>query len=120
MAVGAHLSRDADVEDVTCSDMYDLDNNSPYRNWLKTKNINYQHLDLIRRPEDKFIEKYDCIIFQETLEHIPHNPARILLNINQMLKDKGILIFSVPNFYSVRSIINLLKFSHPCKKRGIA
>jgi len=117
MAVGSHLSRDAGVEDVTCSDMYDLDNNSPYRNWLKTKNINYQHLDLIRKPEDKFIEKYDCIIFQETLEHIPHNPARILLNINQMLKDKGILIFSVPNFYSVRSIINLLKFSHPYVKK---
>ena len=34
-----------------------------------------------------------------------------------MLSDKGILIFSVPNFFSVRSIINLIKFSHPYVKK---
>tara|TARA_Y100001936_G_scaffold31661_1_gene29712 strand:+ start:17039 stop:17878 length:840 start_codon:yes stop_codon:yes gene_type:complete len=117
MAVGSHLARDAGVKNITCSDMYDLDTNSSYRNWLSTKNINYQHFDLTREPKDEFKKKYDCIIFQETLEHIPHNPARILLNVNQMLSDKGILIFSVPNFFSVRSIINLIKFSHPYVKK---
>ena len=117
MAVGSHLSRAAGIKNVTCSDIYHLDANSSYRNWLNTKNINYQHIDLTKEPKDEFIKKYDCIIFQETLEHIPYNPARILLNINQMLSDKGILIFSVPNFFSVRSIINLIKLSHPYVKK---
>jgi 2-polyprenyl-3-methyl-5-hydroxy-6-metoxy-1,4-benzoquinol methylase len=117
MAVGSHLAREAGIKEITCSDMYDLPDDSLYKKWLKSKNINYQHFDLTKKPQDEFIKKYDCIIFQETLEHIPHNPARILLNVNQMLNDGGVLIFSVPNFYSLRSIINLLKFSHPYVKK---
>ena len=117
MAVGSHLARDAGIKNVTCSDMYELATDSSYRKWLDRKKINYQHFDLTKEPKGEFIKKYDCIIFQETLEHIPYNPARILLNVNQMLSDKGILIFSVPNFFSVRSIINLMKFSHPYVKK---
>ena len=57
------------------------------------------------------------LYFKKLWNIFHHNPARILLNVNQMLSDKGILIFSVPNFFSVRSIINLMKFSHPYVKK---
>tara|TARA_B100001113_G_C20985446_1_gene568042 strand:- start:27 stop:866 length:840 start_codon:yes stop_codon:yes gene_type:complete len=117
MAVGSHLAKEAGVSDITCSDIYDLAEDSLYKKWLLKKDISYQNFDLTKKPRDEFIKKYDCIVFQETLEHIPHNPARVLLNVNQMLKDDGILIFSVPNFYSLRSIINLIKFSHPYVKK---
>tara|TARA_E500000178_G_scaffold198137_1_gene196143 strand:+ start:1526 stop:2368 length:843 start_codon:yes stop_codon:yes gene_type:complete len=117
MSVGCHIARDLKVNNVTSSDMYQLDTNSNYKKWLLNKKINYQHYDLTLHPETSHQEKYDCIIFQETLEHIPSNPARTLLNVNQMLKNNGYLIFSVPNFYSLRSIINLFKFTHPYVKK---
>ena len=117
MAVGSHLAQEAGISNITCSDMWELADDSSYKKWLKEKDSNYQHFDLTKEPKNEFLNKYDCIIFQETLEHIPYNPARVLINVNKMLKDNGILIFSVPNFYSVRSIINLMKFSHPYVKK---
>lgn len=113
LSVGAHIARGLNVSNVSSSDMYKLNNDSNYKKWLSKKDIVYEHYDLTREPTIDHSEKYDCIIFQETLEHIPHNPVRTLINVNKMLKTNGILIFSVPNFFSLRSIINILKASHP-------
>ena len=116
LSVGAHIARGLNVPNVSASDMYELSDDSNYKKWLSKKNIMYEHYDLTKEPTDDHSDKYDCIIFQETLEHIPHNPVRTLINVNKMLKTNGILIFSVPNFFSLRSMINILKTSHPYVK----
>jgi len=116
LSVGAHIAKNLGINDVSSSDMYKLNHDSNYKKWLNTKDIKYQHYDLTKEPTIDCTEKYDCIIFQETLEHIPHNPVRTLINVNKMLKTNGILVFSVPNFYSLRSILNMFKASHPYVK----
>lgn len=39
---------------------------------------------------------YDAVICSEVLEHL-HHPENLLLTINSLLKDKGILVVTVPN-----------------------
>ncbi len=52
----------------------------------------------------KFTEKYDCIIFNHTLEHL-ENPVQILEKTKSLLKPKGLLYIDLPNFDSLTAMI---------------
>jgi 2-polyprenyl-3-methyl-5-hydroxy-6-metoxy-1,4-benzoquinol methylase len=49
---------------------------------------------------------FDCIIFNDVLEHFT-NPAQLLLQLKPVLKEKGFIVASIPN---VRYIKNIKEF----------
>lgn len=52
----------------------------------------------------KFSEKFDVIIFNHTLEHLP-DPASVLKKVLKILKEDGILFIDLPNFGSLSAKI---------------
>jgi len=52
---------------------------------------------------------FDTIYMGQILEHMK-NPGKILKNINNILKDDGVLIMDLPNPYSFQRIIKYLLF----------
>ncbi|PYB68466.1 hypothetical protein DMB44_03755 [Thermoplasma sp. Kam2015] len=51
--------------------------------------------------------KFDLIIFTEVLEHLLAKDEIILINISKLIKDRGKLIFSVPNVSALGKIVSL-------------
>ena len=56
---------------------------------------------------DSIKKKYDVIIFADILEHLI-DPQKALLNFRSKLKDKGIIIISLPNVAFILNRLNLL------------
>ena len=116
LELGSHLAlnclyaRTKNLE-VTSSDLYKLGKYSKYRMWLKKQKIDYISHDLTSQLNSS--QKYDCIYFHETLEHIPYNPVRVLRNVHLLLNKNGILNITVPNFFSLKNIYKILKLRHP-------
>jgi SAM-dependent methyltransferase len=115
MSVGSHIALDFDFN-IYCSDIHKLEPNSQFINWLQSNNITYIPIDLTKLRKKYFLPRYDCIVFQETLEHIPYNPLKIMQTIGKMLSKNGYLIFSVPNLYSLKNFLNILRCDHPYLK----
>jgi SAM-dependent methyltransferase len=53
-------------------------------------------------------ESFDVVIFTEVLEHLTAAPVQVLKKIQRVLRLGGQLLFSVPNFASLRNRITLL------------
>ena len=69
--------------------------------------------------ELSFLEKYDCIIFADVLEHLV-NPSNVLKYFAENhLSENGAVIISVPNASHITLITALLKCHWPSKDRGI-
>lgn len=51
---------------------------------------------------------YDCIVFNDVLEHLI-NPSNILSRIKNILASNGIVVSSLPNFLEFNNIYRLLK-----------
>lgn len=54
------------------------------------------------------LQYYDCIIFNDVLEHLI-NPNNILSRIKNILANNGIVVGSLPNFLEFNNIYRLLK-----------
>ena len=68
----------------------------------KEKGINIYEGELY---ETGLIDKYfDVIVLNHSLEHM-YNPTKLLLEVNKILKDDGILIIGVPNIKSMEARI---------------
>ena len=52
-------------------------------------------------------EKFDFILLQEVLEHLP-SPFQAMVNINKLLKQNGVLILTTPNTYKAYSQLELM------------
>jgi len=63
---------------------------------IKKKKIDVENTTYEKYLETKTLKKYDCIAFFEVIEHI-NDPFFFLKNVKQMLKKKGLVIFSCPN-----------------------
>lgn len=71
--------------------------------------INWYELDL--NEEIKIDDKFDFIICSETIEHL-ENPRHIFRSISKLLKKNGVLILTMPNNQSFRSICALIFANH--------
>jgi 2-polyprenyl-3-methyl-5-hydroxy-6-metoxy-1,4-benzoquinol methylase len=56
---------------------------------------------------------YDCILFNEVMEHLPLKPDFLMRQIIAKLKPQGVLLFSVPNFATSEKRIAMLKGINP-------
>jgi 2-polyprenyl-3-methyl-5-hydroxy-6-metoxy-1,4-benzoquinol methylase len=64
------------------------------------------------------LDRYDIIIFADVIEHLP-NPSNTLKNIKNLLKDNGMIIFSIPHMAHVSVRIDLLNGKFPYSNRGL-
>ena len=49
-------------------------------------------------------EKFDLILFTETLEHLPFRPQKMWVEVFKLLKDEGRIYITTPNSLSIRRI----------------
>lgn len=75
-----------------------------YKDNFKRKNFIYAD---ICDPKFSLNQKFDLVLFQEVLEHLPA-PYQAMVNINSLLKQNGILFLTTPNTYKMYSQIELL------------
>ena len=73
------------------------------------KTIKWYKLDL--NENFNIIKKFDFIICSETIEHL-ENPRHTLRTIYRLLKNDGVLILTMPNNESLRSIGALIFDNH--------
>jgi 2-polyprenyl-3-methyl-5-hydroxy-6-metoxy-1,4-benzoquinol methylase len=71
------------------------------------------HLELRAGRQPLPHRELDAITFFETIEHLPWNPAPLLGDMNESLKDGGLLILSTPNLGSRIAILRLLGGGSP-------
>lgn len=72
------------------------------------KHINVKFFDLTKSVSLKEEEKFDVIIFSETMEHIPYDDVSLLQNIKKLIKRNGYLLLTVPNIASFWNRMKLL------------
>lgn len=51
---------------------------------------------------------FDVVIFCEVIEHLTYDPIKALLNIKNLLKDNGYLIFSTPNVSRLENVAKMI------------
>ena len=56
---------------------------------------------------------FDTAVCSEVIEHLRHDPAHMLREINRVLKPGGRLILSTPNITSINALYRLLGGLHP-------
>jgi SAM-dependent methyltransferase len=56
----------------------------------------------LERPDAQLRDGYDAAVFQHSLEHVA-DPARDLALVRELLKPRGLLIVSLPNFASTQA-----------------
>ncbi|MEO1023208.1 MAG: class I SAM-dependent methyltransferase [Bacteroidota bacterium] len=61
-------------------------------------------------------EKFDLIIYAETIEHIHTSPEFSLLMLRSLLKEDGLLLISTPNAASAHKRIRLLLGQNPYER----
>jgi SAM-dependent methyltransferase len=80
--------------------------------------IHFHCCDVAATPLPYEPESFDVVIFTEILEHLDVPPTWILRNIHQVLRQEGVLIFSVPNLASLRNRVKLLFGISPLELLG--
>ncbi|QEG20290.1 class I SAM-dependent methyltransferase [Mariniblastus fucicola] len=77
-------------------------------------------VDLNERPiQTDFLEKYQCILFADILEHLAY-PTEILSHfVENHLAPDGCVVVSVPNASHLTMLFSLLKCRLPARDRGI-
>lgn len=56
---------------------------------------------------------YDCVLFNEVMEHLPLKPDFLMRQVIAKLKPQGVLLFSAPNFATSEKRLALLKGKNP-------
>jgi SAM-dependent methyltransferase len=89
-----------------------------WQDHCRCQRIDFQTCDLARDALPFDDESFDVVIFTEVLEHVAAAPAQVLMNIQRVLRVGGRLLFSVPNFASLRNRLTLLCGRSPLELRG--
>jgi 2-polyprenyl-3-methyl-5-hydroxy-6-metoxy-1,4-benzoquinol methylase len=70
-----------------------------------------EHVKVLNIETDPFPWKpsqFDCVIFTEVIEHLPHNPQIPLKEIFRVLKPGGFLLISTPNGVKLHHRLRML------------
>lgn len=78
-----------------------------------TRNFHTFNLDIQNKPYPIADEIYDCVMFFETLEHLPTDPMFAMLEINRVLKSSGMLFITTPNITAIGRVSEILHGRHP-------
>ncbi len=76
--------------------------------------------DVEKKPLDSICqgEKFDVILFLDIIEHLK-DPEELLLSAKKILKDKGMIIVSVPNITYAGAVAEMIKGNFTYKPIGI-
>ena len=69
--------------------------------------------EILRDPLPVADNTYDCILFDEVMEHLPVRPEFVVRQIICKLKAEGELIFTVPNFATSQKRLSFLFGKNP-------
>lgn len=106
----------------------DIDDDLVERLKRKSKNLGISHLNFLKVDANNLNSlsngKFDVIIMSEVLEHLK-NPLKTLQDAKALLKEKGFIIITIPNKFSLeerlRQSINksnfLIKFKNKLKSK---
>ena len=73
----------------------------------QVQNINVKFYNISKSPFLNEDEKFDIIIFSETMEHIPYDDVSLLKNLKKIINKEGYLLLTVPNIASFWNRIRL-------------
>ncbi|MFC1452632.1 class I SAM-dependent methyltransferase [Verrucomicrobiota bacterium] len=76
---------------------------------MKENDVAILDVDIEREVIPLDDETFDCVFFNEIIEHLPFNPFHALDQVWRVLKPNGLLVFSVPNLASFDHIWALLR-----------
>jgi SAM-dependent methyltransferase len=77
------------------------------KNDILSMGLNFQLVDLTS-DEKLPNERFDLVVLQEVIEHLPHPPYIVFKRIMKFLKPNGILFLTTPNGSRVRNILYML------------
>jgi 2-polyprenyl-3-methyl-5-hydroxy-6-metoxy-1,4-benzoquinol methylase len=100
------------TKDITTIDI-DQNNLNTAKRRVELKDVNFEHQNLLNLNWNK---KFDTIVCSEVLEHVKM-PQVILMNLNKVLNEKGIIVITIPNEKILRLGRRLL-FPFKYKKMG--
>lgn len=102
-------SRDGELKnflDKTCIYVA-ADISKPRVERLLKKGVEAYCFDICDQVPNELENRFDYVVLGEVIEHLTR-PYDALLNIKKVLKNKGVLIGSTPNIYSLNRLINRL------------
>jgi SAM-dependent methyltransferase len=99
-------------------DIATIDLTSFWQDSCRHLGVGFQICDLDRDDLPFDDQSFDVVIFTEVLEHLAVSPTQILMKIQRVLRMGGLLLFSVPNFASLRNRITLLCGRSPLELQG--
>jgi len=89
-------------------DIPEFFSSEPLRKLYVDNDIPFTGLNLRKSPLPYESSYFDCVILCEVLEHLNFNPLPVLLEINRVLKEGGIIYIGMPNLASIHRRIALL------------
>jgi len=95
------------VKEIIKAEVWGVELNSEAASIAHTKIDNILAGDISRVISDLPDSKFDCIVFNDTLEHLA-DPFSILLEIKKKLSAKGVVVCSVPNVRFIFTLYQLL------------
>jgi SAM-dependent methyltransferase len=76
---------------------------------MRAGGIDVLDVDMERGALPLPADSFECVFFNETIEHLPFNPFHALDQIWRVLRPGGLLVFSVPNLASFDHVWALLR-----------
>ena len=77
--------------------------------YLETYYVNNKNIKSHRLKLENFIKnterRYDVIVLLDVLEHF-ENPDEVIENVKKILKDKGLIVISLPNYKSIMAYLS--------------
>lgn len=87
-------------------------------NLAKKKLHNVYRLDIEKDDLKEITDKYDVIYFGDVIEHLV-DPVKVLQRVKKLLKNKGRIIFSIPNMAHISVRIMLMKGGFEYTETGL-
>lgn len=74
--------------------------------------IDVRIFNIERDPFPYADDRFDVVLFMETLEHLGYNPSHTLAESHRVLAPGGLMFITVPNFINIKRLVNMF-FNRP-------